>query len=101
IGAWTEAQTGNPGTKDSGKAMNLAPAAAASAMRAVALATVACASRNTGATCAAQTFTIGYDAMLSRQLVGWSAARQATRRLPIPRPLTPPFSTDRGGSACS
>ena len=50
IGACTEAHTGNPGKKDSGKAMSRAPARLASAISAQALSTVAGASRNTGAT---------------------------------------------------
>ena len=59
MGACTAAHTGKPGTKDSGKAMSRAPARLASAINAQAFSTVAAASRNTGATWAAQTLNLG------------------------------------------
>jgi len=59
MGACTAAHTGKPGTKDSGNAISRAPAWLASAISAQALSTVADVSRNTGATCAAQTLNFG------------------------------------------
>src|SRR2546423_77341 len=71
MGAATPAQTGNAGTKDSGKAISLAPDLAASAIRLHAFCTVALASRKTGATCAEHALNFGYDMTPHAQYRWW------------------------------
>src|SRR5262249_12966799 len=76
IGASRAAQTGNPGRNASGKAINLAPPAAASSMTEQALWTLRSMSRNTGATWAAATLKAGYWIMI---LMSRCALRAAGR----------------------
>src|SRR5215216_3335745 len=79
MGAATPAQIGNAGTNDSGKAINFAPALAASAIRLHAFCAVALASRKTGATCAEHALNFGYGmATHSQQRAWWRAIKRAT-----------------------